>query len=121
MKDFFNNSERKLIAEAIEDHRASSKHEPRSIYGKIVSSADRNNSVEQVLSRIYDYIKSLHPDFTEDEVLADACLHLREKYGKNGYASSKMFFYDSDYEKFMQEIEELTSDPIKYAKSTTKI
>lgn len=115
MKDIFNVNERKLIAEAIEDHRASSKHEPRSIYGKIVSSADRNNSVEQILDRIYDYTKSLHPDFTEDEILADACLHLRKKYGKNGYASSKMFFHDPDYEQFMQDVEDLTLDPAKYA------
>ena len=36
----------KIIKEAIEDHRASAKNEPRSIYGKIVSTADRNNTVE---------------------------------------------------------------------------
>ena len=33
---FFSNEELKTIKEAIEDHRASSKNEPRSIYGKIV-------------------------------------------------------------------------------------
>ena len=46
LKEFFNDEERIIIKEAIEDHRASSKHEPRSIYGKIVSTADRNNTVE---------------------------------------------------------------------------
>lgn len=37
LKEFFNDEERKIIKEAIEDHRASSNHEPRNIYGKIVS------------------------------------------------------------------------------------
>ena len=55
MKGFFANEEREIIAEAIEDHRASSKREPRSIYGRIVSSADRSTSVIGVLDRVYDY------------------------------------------------------------------
>lgn len=42
LKDFFNEEELKLIKEAIEDHRASAKDDPRSIYGRIVSSSDRN-------------------------------------------------------------------------------
>ena len=31
LKEFFNSEERIIIKEAIEDHRASSNHEPRSI------------------------------------------------------------------------------------------
>lgn len=51
LKKFFSYEELKIIKEAIEDHRASSNHEPRSIYGKIVSTADRNNTVEACLRR----------------------------------------------------------------------
>ena len=116
MKDFFTDSERKLIAEAIEDHRASSDREPRSVYGRIVSSADRSTSIYEVLSRIYKYNKSLHPDYTDDETFADCCLVLRKKYGINGYASSKMFFHDPDYEDFIKEIERITADISIYKK-----
>ena len=42
-KQFFSDEQRKVIKEAIEDHRASAKDDPRTIYGRIVSSADRNN------------------------------------------------------------------------------
>ena len=49
LKRFFSADELKIIREAIEDHRASADHEPRSIYGKIVSTADRNNTVEACL------------------------------------------------------------------------
>lgn len=114
MKNYFNDDERKIIAEAIEDHRASADHEPRSIYGKIVSSADRNGSTEQAIQRAYKYTLSLNPDFTKKEAIMSACFHLRKKYGDGGYALSKMFFKDPDYEKFLQDIEEITADPEKY-------
>ena len=37
LSSFFSEEERKIMKEAIEDHRASAKKEPRNIYGKIVS------------------------------------------------------------------------------------
>lgn len=49
LHQFFSDKEFIIIKEAIEDHRASSKRKPRSIYGKLISSTDRNNSVEQCL------------------------------------------------------------------------
>ena len=49
MKKFFKEEQRKIIAEAIVDHRASLEYEARSIYGKIVSSADREISVQNML------------------------------------------------------------------------
>ena len=45
------------MSEAVEDHRSSLENDPRSIYGKIVSSADRNTSVEVTLKRCYSYNK----------------------------------------------------------------
>ena len=38
LSEFFTDEELQIIKEAIEDHRASAKDEPRSIYGRIVSS-----------------------------------------------------------------------------------
>lgn len=116
MKTIFNEGERKLIAEAIEDHRASSKREPRSVYGRIVSSADRSTSIIEVLSRVYEYNRSLHPNYSEDETIADCCRALRVKYGADGYATTKMFFDDPEYEVFIEEIERITADPSIYKK-----
>lgn len=90
LKEFFLPEQINVIKEAIEDHRASSSHEPRSIYGKIVSSADRNNTVEQCLERSYYYGKKLNPESTEKELYERAFRHLNEKFGYNGYA--KFFF-----------------------------
>lgn len=112
LKDFFDNEERKIIKEAIEDHRASSNHEPRNIYGKIVSSADRNNSVEECLRRTYSYYKKHHQEYNEEQIFEDCYSHLNKKYGKNGYA--KFFFKDEEYEKFLKDIRNLLSDKTKF-------
>lgn len=108
LKRFFSDEELKIIREAIEDHRASSNHEPRSIYGKIVSTADRNNTVEACLRRSYTYGKKLEPNSTDEELFERAYKHLNLKFGENGYA--KFFFKDEEYEKFLKEIRELLSD-----------
>lgn len=108
LKKFFSEEELKIIKEAIEDHRASSDHEPRSIYGKIVSTADRNNTVEACLRRSYTYVKKLEPNFTDEELFERAYKYLNMKFGENGYA--KFFFKDEEYENFLKEIRELLSD-----------
>ena len=51
MKEFFNDDERIIIKEAIEDHRSSKEDEPRTTYGKLISSADRNTSIDIVFIR----------------------------------------------------------------------
>ena len=108
LSKFFNEEELLTIKEAIEDHRASSNHEPRSIYGKIVSTADRNNTVEDCLWRSYSYGKRLHPEATDEELFCRAYEHLNLKFGENGYA--KFYFRDKQYEDFLKEIRELLKD-----------
>lgn len=112
LKEFFNEEELKVIKEAIEDHRASAKDDPRSIYGKIVSSADRNNKVEDCLRRTYTYGKKLNPEATDEELFLRAYDVLQNKFGEDGYA--KHYFKDSQYETFLQELRELLKDKDKY-------
>ena len=108
LKQYFSDEELTTIKEAIEDHRASNKKEPRSIYGKIVSSADRNNSIEDCLRRTYTYGKKLNPNATDEELFLRAYNVLLNKYGEQGYA--KFFFKDNKYESFLKEIRALLSD-----------
>lgn len=112
LEKFFNKEELQIIKEAIEDHRASSDHDPRTIYGKIVSSADRNNTIEDCLERTYTYGKRLNPDATDEELYERAYDVLVNKFGVNGYA--KFYFKDQVYEKFLKDIRELLKDKNKY-------
>ena len=112
LKRFFSEEELKVIKEAIEDHRASSDHEPRSIYGKIVSTADRNITIEDCLSRTYTYGKKLNPRASDEELYLRAHDVLIKKFGENGYA--KFFFEDEEYEKFLKDIRELLSNKELY-------
>ena len=112
LKRFFSDEERQTIKEAIEDHRASAKDDPRSIYGRIVSSADRNNTVEACLRRTYTYGKKLDSNATDEELFLRAYDVLTKKFGENGYA--KFYFKDSVYEKFLQDLRELLSNKDNY-------
>ena len=117
LKECFPADEIKIMAEAVEDHRASLGREPRSIYGKLVSSADRDINYETMMSRVYDYTKHLHPEMTESEILEEARMHLREKYAKNGYALKTMYFNDATFNNTVEKIEYVTSDPKIFAEA----
>ncbi len=113
---FFSADELKTIKEAIEDHRATSDSEkPRSIYGEIVSSADRNTTVGACLRRSYTYGKRLKPDATDEELFERAHYHLSKKFGPDGYA--KFYFKDKKYEQFLKEIRALLKDKDLFIKT----
>lgn len=110
LRDFFSNDEIRIMCEAVYDHRASGSGEPRSIYGKIVSSADRNTNVDDILKRTYAYRIKHSPESSLDEVIEESRKHIEEKFGKNGYASEKMYFRDEEYIIFLKNIDTLVKD-----------
>ena len=97
IKKWFTEEEIQIIKEAIEDHRASSNHEPRSIYGKIVSTADRTiKSIDVCIKRAYTYYINNFPSIPKKERIQKVYEHLNDKYGPNGYA--KTYLYDEEFE-----------------------
>ena len=114
LNDFFSIEQLIIIKEAIEDHRASSENEPRSIYGKIVSSADRNNTVEQCLERTYLYGKKHEPEASDEELYERSYDALNRKFGHNGYA--RFYFKDEQYEKFLRDIRKLLENKENFCK-----
>lgn len=118
LKEFFSAEELNIIKEAIEDHRASSENDPRSIYGKIVSSADRNNTVEQCLERTYTYGKKHEPEVSDQELYERSFDVLNKKFGYNGYA--KFYFKDEQYENFLRDIRKLLEDKENFCKVQEK-
>ena len=108
LKEFFNEEELKIIKEAVEDHRASLKREPRSIYGKVVSSADRETDIKETLKRAYLYTKKHYSDMTNKQVIENVYEHLKDKYGEKGYAN--FFLEDEKYEKYLKELRKLLNN-----------
>lgn len=82
---WFSGDEIELIACAVEDHRASSDHEPRSIYGRIVAEADRIIDPEITLRRTVQYGLANYPQLDIEGQYARFCAHLQEKYAEGGY------------------------------------
>ena len=117
MKKFFDDEERKIIAEAIVDHRASLEYEARSVYGKLVSSADRAIDVDNMLRRSIAFQAEKHKSEnpTIEEVIEYSYKKLSSKYGNGGYA--KMYFPDVKYEAFLERMNELFSDKNEFIKA----
>lgn len=82
---WFNEEEVEIIAQAAEDHRASNKEEPRSIYGKIVADADKELQPINCIRRTVQYTESHFPHLSAEEMFERSANHLKEKYATGGY------------------------------------
>ena len=118
---FFTEDEIKIMSEAVYDHRASLEGEPRSIYGKIVSSADRNTLVEVALKRTYAYRVEHNPHDSLDEIIEESRQHIINKIGRKWYATEKVYFEDLDYKKFLEDLTALAEDKEKFRKKFIEV
>ena len=85
LKEWFTQQQIEIIAQAAEDHRASGKSAPRSIYGKIVAEADRVIDGETIILRTVQFGFTHYPDLGRVGHIERAVAHLKEKYGRGGY------------------------------------
>lgn len=85
LREWFTSEQIETMAQAAEDHRASSDHEPRSIYGKIVAEADRLIDIDTILTRTMQYGFAHYPEMSREEHIQRAIDHLHEKYAEGGY------------------------------------
>ena len=105
MKKFFNDDERKIIKEAIEDHRSSKEDEPRSIYGKLISSADRNTRIEIVFIRSFFVAHERMPEEVIEDYLDYTIKRLSKRYSEEN--PENMFFEDETYRVFLEDMRSL--------------
>lgn len=108
LKKWFNADQLKVMKEAVEDHRASSSRQPRSIYGKIVAEADRDIHVHEIFLRAIQYGKENDPDKTVEEHWERFAQHMDEKYSNNGYI--KLWIPNSPNEKALKELRNIIED-----------
>jgi len=81
----FSEEQIETMAQACEDHRASSDHEPRSIYGKIVAEADRFIDPDTIILRTVQYGLANYPGLDKEGHWQRTIAHLDEKYAEGGY------------------------------------
>lgn len=121
LREFFTEEQIQIMTEAVVDHRASLEYEPRSIYGKIVSSADRNTELKKPLQRTYTYRLKHSPNSTIEEIIEESRQHIINKFGNEGYAREKMYFDDPEYQQYLHDITELAANKEEFAKQFIKI
>ena len=105
LKKWFSADKIKIMKEAVEDHRASASHAPRSIYGKIVAEADRDLTPERIFRRTIQFGIANYPELEKDGQWNRFCEHLENKYSQNGYI--KLWIPGSPNEKNLKEIRTL--------------
>lgn len=107
---WFTADEIETMAQAAEDHRASSKSEPRSIYGRIVAEADRQIDPYTIVLRTVQYGLGHYPELDREGNWQRTVEHLNEKYAEGGYLKLWIpFGSNAEKLRLMQEI--IKNDP----------
>ena len=108
LKRWFWQEQLKVMKEAVEDHRASASHAPRSIYGKIVAEADRDLDVETVLRRTVQFGLAHYPQLGKEQQWQRFREHIDNKYSSSGYI--KLWIPGSDNERKLNELRVCIAD-----------
>ena len=111
LHEWFTDEEIETMAQAVEDHRASLDHAPRSIYGRIVAEADRLIDPMTVLLRTVQYGLSHYPELSKEQHYQRYCEHLQEKYAEGGYL--KLWIPESDNAARLAELRALIADEVR--------
>lgn len=105
---WFSPDEIKLMKEAVEDHRASSKNPPRSIYGKIVAEADRDINPLKIIKRTIQYSIAHSPSPDKEHHWNNLLNHMAEKYAEGGYM--KLWFENSKNSERLKELRKIIAN-----------
>lgn len=108
LREWFDQEQIEVIAQAAEDHRASGKTPPRSIYGMLVAEADRVIDGPTIIVRTLQYGMKHYPDLDRQGHIDRAVAHLREKYGYGGYL--RLWIPWSDNALRLNELREVIAD-----------
>lgn len=119
LKRWFYPEQIKIMKEAVEDHRASSSRQPRSIYGKIVAEADRDIDPHEIFLRAIQYGKENNPEKNKEEQWERFAEHMEEKYSRNGYI--KLWIPNSPNEKALNELRNIIENKSRLREEFEKI
>lgn len=109
LRQWFSPSQIEIIADAAEDHRASSDHEPRTVYGRIIAEADRHIVPETVIRRTVQYGLSHYPELDKEGHWQRLLDHMGAKYDEGGYL--RLWIPESPNAARLAELRAMIHDP----------
>lgn len=126
LAEWFTPEQIETMAQAVEDHRASNKNEPRSIYGKIVAEADRQIDGMTILRRTIQFGLNHYPELDREGHWERTIEHINEKYAEGGYL--RLWIPESTNAVRLREFQSMVKDAILlrnhferiYGEETTK-
>ena len=108
LKRWFSEEDIATMGDAVEDHRASSKQPPRTIYCRIVAEADRLIVPHSIIRRTVQFTLTHHPDLDMEQGYERLLEHMREKYDYGGYL--KLWIEESENAKRLEELRKIIAD-----------
>ena len=109
LRRWFSEEQIRTMREAVEDHRASADHAPRSIYGRIVAEADRVIDPATIIRRTVQYGLDHCPGLDREGHFVRCLEHLREKYAEGGYL--KLWIPESENARRLEALREVIRNP----------
>lgn len=119
LREWFSQEQIETIAQAAEDHRASGKSAPRSMYGMLVAEADRVIDGETIIRRTIQFGFNNYPGLDREGHIRRAIDHLREKYGRGGYL--KLWIPWSDNAVRLSALQDIIADDSAVYRETVRI
>ena len=119
LREWFTEEQIEVIAQVAEDHRASGKGAPRSIYGMLIAEADRVIDQETIIRRTIQFGLKHYPDLCREGQLQRAKEHLVEKYGRGGYL--RLWIPWSSNAARLNALQDLIADPEALELEVTRI
>lgn len=119
LKKWFSAEQLKIMKEAVEDHRASASHAPRSIYGRIVAEADRELHPDIVMRRTIEYGLDHYPEKSREEHYQRFAEHLNNKYSDSGYIH--LWVSGSPNEQYLKDLRDIINTPALLLQSFNRI
>ncbi|MBR1687659.1 MAG: HD domain-containing protein [Prevotella sp.] len=109
LKRWFAPTQIQIMKEAVEDHRASASHAPRSLYGKIVAEADRDLDPETVFRRTVQFGLANYPQLDKEHQWLRFKEHMDNKYAPAGYI--RLWIPGSENEENLKELRRIIASP----------
>ena len=119
LRKWFSAEQIQVMREAVEDHRASASHTPRSIYGKIVAEADRDLDVGIVIRRTIQFGLANYPELDHEGQWKRFKEHMDNKYSKERYI--RLWIPNSPNARRLNELRNLIAQPAELRKEFERI